>query len=50
MENQILAHPLRGASRRLDTAEAKMIRAGVDLAFAARADNVTRAVLVVAQK
>jgi hypothetical protein len=35
---------------RLDTAEAEMIGAGVDLAFAARADDVARAILVIAKK
>jgi hypothetical protein len=45
-----LDRPLLIAFRRSDTAEAEMIGAGVDLAFAAGADNVARAVLVVAKK
>ena len=39
-----------GLLSRLHAAKAEMVGAGVDFAFAARADDVTRAVLVVAQK
>ena len=35
---------------RFHAAEAEMIGAGVDFAFAARADDVARAILIVAKK
>src|SRR6266704_1811544 len=41
---------LRLLAHRSHATEAEMIRAGVDLAFAARADDVARAILVVAKK
>ena len=46
----ILRRALRIVLQRSDTAEAEMIRASVDLAFAARADDVARAILFVAKK
>ena len=45
-----LDRPLLIAFRRSHTAKAEVIGASVDFAFAARADNVARAVLVVAQE
>ncbi len=44
--DRLLVVPLR----RFHAAEAQMIGAGVDLALAARADDVARAVLVIAKK
>ena len=46
----ILRRALRIVRRRSDTAEAEMIGASVDLAFAARTDDVARAILSVAEK
>jgi hypothetical protein len=46
----ILVRTLSGACRRQDTAESKVISPGVNLAFAARANDVTRAVLIVAKE
>jgi hypothetical protein len=46
----ILGRALRMVLRRSDATKTKMIRPRIDLAFAARADDVARAVLVVAEK
>jgi hypothetical protein len=46
----ILCYVLGGAPRSFHASEAEVIGTGVDLAFAARADDVTRTVLVVAKK
>jgi len=46
----ILGRALRIVLRRSDATKTKMIRPRIDLAFAARADDVARAVLVVAKK